>query len=134
MGVKTKTLEEALAKFIDSGSKPYAFLCNKETFKKIALEMRECSIVVDFGYQNLYRKIIPSEMRYDGIFIFEEKYVPKDKIYIVDKEAYLKIKKVNEAFWDKNKKIMIDAAGKYRKDTNGDPEEISIKTNSPIEK
>lgn len=103
-----KALEKLLAAYgSESVNEPYAFSCNKKTFEKIALEMREDSVFEEF------KKTIPSEMYYSGIPIFIEETVPKDKVLIIDKETYLKIKEANAAFWDKNRKIMIDAAGKH---------------------
>ncbi|MEA3420975.1 MAG: hypothetical protein U9Q97_04765 [Acidobacteriota bacterium] len=91
-----KTFEETLAKYIEnSGNKPYAFICNKETFKKIALELRE----LDIFKEN--KKVVPTELFFNGIPVFGFDGYPKDKIYIIDEKTFLKIRKDKKFLWEK---------------------------------
>ena len=86
-----KALGKMLKEFTkNTGDRPYAFFCNKETFEKIEREMRTGLSAPQTLYK--FDRNNPLSICFDGIPIFKSKGCPDDKIYIFDKETTLKIK------------------------------------------
>ena len=101
-----KTTMKALGKILkeftkNTGDRPYAFFCNKETFEKIEREARTGLSAPQTLYK--FDRNNPLSICFDGIPIFKSKGCLDDKIYIVDKETSLRIM-AHKFFWGDGKK------------------------------
>lgn len=79
-------LQETIDEFTEkTATPPHVLICNKKTFKIIALGLRESGVFEEF------KKKIPLEMSFSEIPIIKINDAPDDKIYAVDKETYEEI-------------------------------------------
>lgn len=93
--ITMKALEKMLKEFTkNTGDRPYAFFCNKETFEKIEKEM--------LGGLQSPKSMPPSfscnlegegwmSVIFSGIPVFKSEGCPDDMIYAFNKETSLKI-------------------------------------------
>lgn len=92
MGINIKNLKKVLEAFTkNTGDRPYAFLCNKKTFKKIEREARLTLHDPDSFYK-FESGIGCVSVLFGGIPVFKSEGCPDNKIYALDKRTTLKIR------------------------------------------
>jgi len=94
---RTEGLEKVLKGFTkNTGDRPYAFFCNKKTFKKIEKEMR-ATLYKPHTLHDPHALYKLDEtgylsMCFGGIPVYESEGCPDDKIYALDEKTTLKIR------------------------------------------
>ncbi|MCK4792083.1 MAG: hypothetical protein KAV87_50610 [Desulfobacteraceae bacterium] len=82
-------LQEAVDAMIEHGGTPYAIICNKKTWEKVALYFRKQSSIEE--------KCMPLQMwlKYDfgDLPVLKFKYSPDDRIDVLDKDTYERLMK-----------------------------------------
>ena len=82
-------IQEAVDEVIKFGTIPCVIICNKKTWKKVALYFRKLSPIEE--------KSMPRQIwfKYEGrdLPVLKFKYLPEDTIYVLDKDTYKKLMK-----------------------------------------
>ena len=94
-------IEEMVDKMVELGNTPYAIICSKKTWEKVALYFRKLSPIEE--------KCMPLQIwfKYEGgdLPILKSKYSPDDRIDVLDKENYERVMEAEKEFSQKTHSI-----------------------------